>query len=261
MASRQEEDNRAGSLYETCGELFADYPLAVRVADWEGTVRSMVLMLQDAGNARFFVLTHDRGDGRPFYSLGPWRTRIVANIEADADVQPDWVATVVTKSVPLPRHGSLFGWKHQGAVTSLIAVYVDVTPTCPEPVWAVMPRAGIPEGQWPGFTGEPLFGSWFWDHYRADDVVSLSNLIAETTNTVFWIETEAPLGWNCCAVARNVRSDSYVLPRGCYVYHESLRSGVPVPSLDTLLSDPGKTDLAPRFQWLGCPRGLRLVGN
>jgi hypothetical protein len=248
-----------GSLYEACGELFADYPLAVRVADWEGTVRSMVLMLQDSDNPRFFMLTHDSGDGQPFYSFSPWRTGIVANVEADAGVQPDWVATVVTRSVPLPRHGSLFGWKHQGAVTSLIAVYVESTPMCPEPVWTVMPLAGIPEAQWPRFTGEPLFGSWFWDHYRAGDVVSLSNLVAETANTVFWVETEALFGWNCCAVARDVRSESYVLPQGRYVYYESLRSGVPVPSLETLVSDPGKTDLAPRFQWLSCPRGLNLA--
>jgi hypothetical protein len=221
----------------------------------------MVLMLQDGGSASFFVLTHDGGDNRPFYSLSPWLTRIVANVEADADVQPDWVTTVVTNGVPLPRHGSLFGWKHQGTVTSLIAVYAEFTPMCPEPVWTVMPLAGIPEARWPGFTGEPLLGSWFWDHYRAGDVVSLSNLIAETANTVFWVETEALLGWNSCAVARDVRSDSYVLPRGCYVYHESLRSGVPVPSLDVLLSDPGKTDLAPRFRWLSCPRGLSLAGR
>src|SRR5579862_5873954 len=100
MASRRGD----GSVYEACAELFADYPLAVRVADWEGTVRSMVLMLQDGGDPRFFALRHDRGDGRPFYSLSPWRTGIVANVEADADVQPDWVATVVTKSVPLPGH-------------------------------------------------------------------------------------------------------------------------------------------------------------
>jgi hypothetical protein len=257
MASRLQ----GGSLYETCGELFADYPLAVRVADWEGTVRSMVLMLQDSGNASFFVLTHDRGDGRPYYSRSPWRTGIVANVEADADVQPDWVATVVTKSVPLPRHGSLFGWTHQGAVTSLIALYVASTPTCIEPGWAAMPLAGIPEAQWPGFTGEPLFGSWFWDHYRAGDLVSLSNLIAETANTVFWVETEALFGWNCCAVALDVRSESYVLPRGCYVYYESLRSGAPIPSLDVLLSVADKTDLAPRFQWLSCPRGLRLLSS
>jgi hypothetical protein len=242
---------RASSLYETCGEFFADYPLAVRVADREGTVRSMVLMLRDSGDARFFVLTHDSGDGRPFYSLSPWRTRTVVNIEADAGGQPDWVATVVTKGVPLPRHGSLFGWTHQGAVTSLIAVYVKSTPACHEPAWAVMPRVGTSEAQWPGFTGEPLFGSWFWDHYRAEDLVSLSNLIAGTANTVFWVQTETLFGWNCCAVARDIRgSGGYVLPRGCYVYYEALRSGAPVPPLGMLLSDPGKADLAPRCRRL-----------
>jgi hypothetical protein len=52
-------------------------------------------------------------------------------------------------------------------------------------------------------------------------------------------------------VARDITSDTgYVLPRGCYLYYEALRRGVDVPSPDTLLAAPGKTDLAPRLRSL-----------
>lgn len=247
---------RAGSLYEACGEVFAEYPLAVRVADWDRTVHSIVLMLRNSDDASFFVLTHDSGDGRPFYSLSPWRTRTVVNIEADTAGQPDWVTTVVTKGVPLPRHGSLFGWRCRETISALIAIYTKVTSLCPEPAWTVMPRVGAPETQWPDFTGESLFDAWFWDHYRAKTITSLGSLIAETSSTVFWVKTKTLLGWNSCAVARDIRgSEGYLLPRGCYVYYEALRAGVPIPPLDMLLADPSKTDLAPRFRRLGGAEG------
>ena len=65
---------RTSSLYETCHELFACYPLAARVVNLSGTIRSMVLVVRDTADAGFFVLQHDCGDGVPFYSLSPWHT-------------------------------------------------------------------------------------------------------------------------------------------------------------------------------------------
>jgi hypothetical protein len=80
-------------------------------------------------------------------------------------------------------------------------------------------------------------------------MVSLGGLIAGTTDTVFWADTEAILGWDCCVVARGIASrEGYTLPRGYYVYYEALRAGKPVPPLDVLLAHSGKTDLAPRFR-------------
>ena len=38
--------------------------------------------------------------------------------------------------------------------------------------------ADVPEALWPPFTDEPLFGSWFWNQYRAGGIVCLDDLIA-----------------------------------------------------------------------------------
>jgi hypothetical protein len=40
----------------------------------------------------------------------------------------------------------------------------------------------------------------------------------------------------------------YVLGRGSYVYYQALQDRKPVPSLDTLLGDPDRIDLADRFR-------------
>lgn len=98
-------------------------------------------------------------------------------------------------------------------------------------------------------TDECLFGDWFWEHYRAGNLVCLGGLIAETPDTVFWVDTRAILGSGCCAVARDITSpDGYTLRRGRYVYHQALRADKPMPSLGELLADTEKIDLAPRFQ-------------
>jgi hypothetical protein len=241
---------RTSSLYEVCRELFVGYPLAVRVVNLRGTIRSMVLVLPDGAHARFFVLQHDCGEGRPFYSLSPWHGGEIVDIEADGSAaMPDGVMNVVTRGIPIPRHGSLLGWRRGDAVRALVAFYAKYTPESPEPCWAVLPLAGVPEEQWPPFTDERVFGRWFWDHYRAGSIVSLGGLIAESPGTVFWVDTEAVLGWDSCVVTREISSlEGPALPRGCYVYYRALRAGKPVPSLDTLLAYTGKIDLAPRLQ-------------
>ena len=241
---------RTSSLYEKCHELFIGYPLAASAVDGERTVRSMVLMLRDEDDAEFFVLSHHCGEGRSFYSLCPWPAGTIVDIEADGSAPvPDAVVSAVTHGVPIPQDGSLFGWKRQDAVTALIAVYAEHTPTSPEPCWSVMPRAGIPETQWPPFTGEPLIGNWFWELQQAGKIVFVGGLIAGIPGTVFWADTESIIGSDCCVVARDVRSpEGYTLPSGRYVYYKALRAGGPVPSLQELLADTDKTDLAPRFQ-------------
>jgi hypothetical protein len=252
---------RTTSLYETCEELFVGYPLAARIVNDSGTIRSMVLMLGDLDDVRFFVLSHDCGQGAPLYSLCPWPAGEIVKIEADGGAPiPDVVTNAVTHGVPLPRHGSLFGCTVRDAITALVVIYTEYEPTRPLPRWTVMPLAGIPEPQWPPFTGKRLFGHWFWEHYRAGSIVSLASLIAETPDTVFWVNTQENLGSDCCAVARDVEGPhGCKLRRGRYVYSEALRSGKPVPSLTALLADTGKTDLAPRFrrsgQRDGCPQG------
>jgi hypothetical protein len=238
-----------GSLYEKCGELFADYPLAARVVDYRAIVHSMVLALQEDGELRFFALTRDNR-GRPFYTVSPWRAGgDILIIDADSSEEaPGWAYIAVTRAIPLPRHGSLFGWRWEDDVSAMIAVYAEHGPSSPEPSWAVMPRADSAEAQWPPFTGEQLPGHRFWKYYRAANVISLGGLIAETPASVFWVDMQATLGWSCCVVARDiVGSQGCTLRRGAYVYYEALRSGAAMPALDVLLSDASKIDLAGRF--------------
>lgn len=241
---------RTTSRYEACQELFASYPIAARAVGHSGAIRSIVLMLRDGDDARFFVLSQNCDNGVPLYSLWPWPAGDIVDIEADGSALiPDAVVNVVTCGVPLPRHGSIFGWTERDAITALVVIYTEYEPARPLPRWTVMPHAGISEPQWPPFTGKPLFGQWFWEHYRAGRIVPLDGLIAETPNTVYWVNTQAILGSDCCAVARDVRSlERHTLRRGRYVYSEVLRAGAPIPSLTALLADTGKIDLAPRFR-------------
>jgi len=240
------------SLYERCQQLFADYPLAIRAVNHRRTVRSMVLMLPDDPDIRFFVLSQDCGEGSPVYSLRPWYGCERVDIEEgsiDDFTKVDVKAMIYGVPVPIPRHGSLLGWRSGDAVTALVAIHANYTPACPEPSWKVMPLAGIPAKNWPPFTGESLLGPWFWSYYWAGSIVSLSALIAGTPDTVFWTDREEVLGRDCCAVARDITSpEGYTLRGGRYVYYQALRTDKPVPSMRILLEDAGKIDLAPRFQ-------------
>lgn len=233
-------------LSEECHGLFTNYPLAARNVNESGTVRSMVLMLPDGDDAGFFVLSRSCVDGKLAYSLWPWPDGDIVDIKAEGcATAPDPAVRAVTRGVPIPRDGSLFGWVCGAVITALIVVYAEYTPAYPEPGWAVMPLAGAPEAQWPPFTGERLLGHWSW----VKSIVSLDALIAEAPDTVCWVDTKAIVGSDCCVVTRDISApEGHVLQRGRYVYYEALREGKPVPSLSTLLANTGKIDLAPRFQ-------------
>jgi hypothetical protein len=209
----------------------------------------MVLILRDGDDARFFVLSQDSREDRRNYSLRPWRAACIADIDADSGAVADVAVDAVTRGVPIPDDRSLFGWIHGDAVTALVAVTTTYTSACPEPCWAVMPLVGTPESQWPPFTDECLFGSWFWEHLQIRNIVSVSDLIARNPYTAFWVNTQAILGSDCCAVAHDIGSPKGpTLQRGRYVYSDALRADKPVPPLDVLLADNGKTDMSPQFQ-------------
>lgn len=238
------------SLHEVCGELFAEYALAVSAVNASGAMHSMVLMLPEGDDAQFFVLLRVRRDGGPFYSLYPWHAGEVVDIEFDSSASvPDVIVNALTHGVPIPRHGSLLGWGTRGPVIALIAVYAEHTSAHLEPCWTVMPLTSIPEGQWPPFTKERLLGNWFWEHYRAKKIVSLANLISRTQHAVFWVNTSKILGSDCCAVAHDIISpEGHILQRGSYAYYKALRADIPIPPLKELLADPAKVDLAGRFR-------------
>jgi hypothetical protein len=240
----------ATPLYLACSDLFSRFPLAATDADPVGAVRSMVLMLRDGDEASFFVLTQRCSGGSAGCSLSSWPTGHTLDIEAGGLARaPDGLAKALTDGVPLPRHGSMFGWADHASYGALVVIYTEYAPERPLPRWTVMPLADLPEAQWPPFTGRRFFGQWFWDCYHAGSIVSLDGPIAAAPGTVYWVDTQAMLGADSCAVACDVKGqDGRILRRGAYLYSEALRRGGPLPSLRDLLADSDKTDLAPRFR-------------
>jgi hypothetical protein len=245
---------KISSHYRNCQELFTTYPMAVRTDNGSEAASSMVLMVHEG--PAFFVLRFYHESDNPVYSIGPWPAGDVEEITADGDPPVSGtLANVLTYSVPIPRDGSLFGWIHGDVVTALVVVYADESES-PVPSWAIMPLAGTPGWQWPPFTDEHFFGSWFWKHYGAGEVVCLGDLVAETPDTVFWVDTKTTIGSDCCVVERDITtSTGYVLRRGCYVYFQALRERKRVPPLEVLVADTGKVDLAPRYDRASCEGG------
>jgi hypothetical protein len=238
------------SLSEACHELFARYPLAVLTDDCNGTICTMLLALPADHGAKYFVLSHDRREGKPAFSLRRRRTTDVVGVEPNGGtIVPEFAAKAITEGVPIPRDGSLFGWRRGEAVTALVPVYTTSTPASPDPFLAVMPHTDAPDEQWPPFAHQRLIGQWFWEDYRAGRIILLDGLIAGTSDIVFWADTTAILGSHCCIVIRDIEShEGYKLRRGAYVYYHTLRAGDPVPSFEALLANADKTDLAPRFR-------------
>lgn len=238
-----------GSLYDACHDLFSEYPQAVTTVNSDGTVRAMVVVVQDGDHCGFFALSQEQGRDESSYSLWAWPAGDITVITAEGTpAMPGMAAEVVTRGVPIPRDGSLFGWTFGGVVTAMIVVYSEYTDEHPEPGWAVMPLAGVSEDRWPPFAGQPLFGHWSWDQYRAGRIIALDRPIAETPNTVYWVDTKAMFGSDSCAVTGDITTpEGDTLRRGCYVYYEVLRAGKPVPSPEALLTCRGKIDLAPRL--------------
>ena len=238
------------SLYEACQKLFTDYPLATRIVSRDGTVRSMVLMLQNEDYAGFFVLSGDYRNGKQSYSLWSWPAGDIVAIEIGSEASvPEPAVTAVTCGVPIPQDGSLFGWTYGDVISALIVIYAEYSDEYPEPGWAVMPLTSASEERWPPFTGERLFGHWSWEEYKSGNIISLDRVIAETPETVYWVDTKDTLGSDCCAVARDISPrEGAVLRRGRYVYYEALQAGEHVSSLTELLTSPGALDLTPRFR-------------
>jgi hypothetical protein len=229
------------SLHDRCAGLFVRYPEAVDFS------RSIVIATKARGG-EFFVLTRlESGD----FFIWRWPDGEEATVAPATESIPSGLADALACGVPLPRNGSLLGWRHGGVITAMITVCTRLESGTPS--WSVMPLAGSPQDRWPPFSRERLLGAWFWDHYRAGRVVDLAPVVAGTYGTVFWVPAEvAPGSGYCIVAARDVRSrDGWTLPAGRYVYWRPLREGRAVPSLEVMLADPGRADLAPRFA--GCP--------
>jgi len=239
----------ASRAYLACRYLFNEYPLAVSAVDHVPAMHTMVLMLRDGEDVRFFALMRIRSIGMPYYTTSPCRARGAVEIAADSGEVPELVAYVVEQGIPIPRDRSLFGWAYQEIVTALIVVHARYLSDSPVPVWSVMPLVGTPELQWPPFSGAGSFGRWFWKDYQAGNIVQLDGLIAANPGIVFWLDTYQALGSDCCVVASDIKSpEGRILRRGKYLGAAALRAGAAMPSLTDLLAEAHKTDLASRFQ-------------
>lgn len=147
--------------------------------------------------------------------------------------------------VPLPRAGSLFGWAPDGEVTVLVAFYGGGGPNG-EPVISPMPHTGLPQAEWPPFTGaQPgtwIAGPWIW----GPEMVDVGAQIAGTTGLAFWVPTEGALGAGCIGVTRYLDLPSgQRLLSGLYVYASDLAAGMALP--DWPITNDGVIDLGPRF--------------
>lgn len=239
--------------FARCESLFADYPQAIETTEITGnpgdpwTERSMVLMVPGDGKPDFYILSRTEAPASPFELL-PWRAPELTTIEpGDGGTDPG-AARVLTDGIPIPGHGSLFGWVSGTAVTALIAAYTQYTPRTPTPTWTYLPWIEETSGQLPGLAARKLLGRWFWEYVRSGDIRDLSDVIASTPGTVFWVDTVELLGSGSCVVARDVHAaNGLTLPRGRYVYRGAAARRAAVPSIDTLLRDPSRTDLSPAF--------------
>ena len=216
------------------------------------TIHSMVLMIRDRDDPKFFVLMRDGAHGKFSYSLWPWSDGPAEVIEADGSATVSEATDIaLSDGLPIPRDGSLFGWVGGDAYTALLVTYANYT-SCEPPTWWVMPFVEGPEARWPPFTDERVLGHWFWEQHGIGMIVSLESLIAEHPGTVFWVDSRSSIGSDCCAVACDISgSHGPTLRRGRYAYHRVLRDGYLVPPLEVLLADSGKTDLAEQFPAVG----------
>jgi hypothetical protein len=239
----------ASRAYLACRDLFNEYPLAASAVTHVPTMHTMVLMLRDGDDVRFFVLMRIRGKDMTHYTLSPWRAEGAVEIAVDGGEVSELTANAVEQGIPLPRDGLLFGWACEEMVTALIVIYTNYRPDSPLPAWSIMPLVGTPEERWPPFSRERFFGRWFWKDYQAGNIIQLGGLIAANPGIVFWVDTHKALGSSCCVVACDIKtSEGHILCRGEYLGAAALRAGAVVPSLTGLLAEAGKTDLAPRFQ-------------
>src|SRR5215475_189146 len=79
----------ASRAYLACRYLFNEYPLAVSAVDHVPAMHTMVLMLRDGEDVRFFVIMRIRDQGRTVYTLSAWRTTDAVEIAADGDDVPE----------------------------------------------------------------------------------------------------------------------------------------------------------------------------
>lgn len=248
-------------LYRDALDLFAGYPLAVNHFDGDPDTRMALV----AGDSAFTLHQSVGRSPQPSYILARWASddedldELVISAAEGCEargISPGEAGEIIARAMPFPADGSLLGWVASGAVMALVACYAD--PEQDErPVISMMPRCGVPQGQWPPLTVEPHFGDWFWQHVRAGRLISLGGLIASAPGRAFWLEQATATGTGVCAVAEDVASpDGWVFPAGVYAYYKAIQAGR-IPGLAEVLASPKKVDIAPRFSLRDAAGGAR----
>lgn len=229
----------SADVYRAADRLYRSYPEA-QDSD------SMTVMTTDGGREKFYLLTSDKGS---YYLRRRAEAGVLADVYSDGTGvcdDPAEARDILTRAVPLPRDGALYGWRSGAAVTALVGFTTDHTPEIPEPSWATMPRGATAPGEWPPFTSDRLFGASFWEYRKAGRIVNLAPLIAKHEGQVFWV-LDPNVDGGLVVVRTTLKASKYLLPCGVYAYFTNLRDGKLIPSAGKLLAASGRVDLAPRL--------------
>jgi hypothetical protein len=242
------------TVFNACLRLFRGYPLAVRRHYAEHRYGSMVLMIRDAGTARFCVLIMERDD---LFAIQPWDRRDWARIEIRPRGPVDGgVRALIESSVPVLRDGVLLGWLAGLQVRAVVAAHGRL----PEP-WddasvvpgiLVMPRAGTQPAELPPLTGRPLDGGKLWEYVERGQLADLTPLVSRQAGRVFWVPgTDEHAGRRArgrIVVTERLHDDDCWLPAGVYADRWTLRDEDVPLSASQLLALPGVTDLSRRYE-------------
>jgi len=235
--------------FAQCEQLFSSYPLATVPHSAGPGSRSMILMIEAAGEPKFFVLTEtDRA-----FHIRPWN----CGQESAEDVTPgDPVggafARVIAHGMPVPQGRAVLGWAPDHQVTAILAVHgwpaagAGAAPAVP--AIQVMPMSGTVTTEWPPFGTSLLSDGQLWDHLDRGDIVDIAPLLANSPGQAFLTPCPhghgSPRGGACVVVTANLVASEYWLPAGVYIDHWTLREGIPVPPAGQLLALPGTVDIA-----------------
>jgi hypothetical protein len=218
----------------------------------------MVLMIQAAGEPKFFVLTEaDRA-----FHIRPWN----CGQESIQEVTPGepvagTFARVIAHGMPVPRGRAVLGWAPDRQVTAILAVHDGHTAgegaTPAVPAIQVMPMSGTVTIDWPPFGGSLLGDGRLWEYLERGDIVDIAPLLANCPGQAFLAPCPyghgSPRGAACVVVTANLVAREYWLPAGVYTDHWVLREGIPVPPAGQLLALPGTVDMADELRMTSEP--------
>lgn len=225
---------------DRCRILFKEHDLAVRRDQYASV---MVITL---GERQTYLLR--QYSTKPGFTLSKrsycgGEVMPLCEITPDTISVPNWAEEVLTQGMPIPVNWSLLGWKVDGVVTAVIATFTSARDE-PDPTWLPIVRIGSDVSQWPQFVTDSYeeIGQWLWNGYNNGDLVSLAKLIADTSESVYWVEGEES---SYLYVKHDVVYEGITLPAGAYAFSERVKAGLQEPSEAVL---EGRHDLAPDFQ-------------